>query len=164
MVLYKIRIRLLLHTRKRITTQRSGRVVVPIAIGSGGLENESNNRGVAEWSIAAVLKTVVPWGTGGSNPSSSALQKVGRNSSLFSFQVVGATLQPGPSLKMSTGHFLNAPYRIPQNHSRNHRKSGSNPDRIWKVLALGTRKPNPMTRIPPEQYFFRLSAFFPLTK
>tara|TARA_R110001592_G_scaffold96331_4_gene276768 strand:+ start:81939 stop:82127 length:189 start_codon:yes stop_codon:yes gene_type:complete len=29
-------------------------------------------RGVAEWSNAAVLKTVVPRGTGGSNPSSSA--------------------------------------------------------------------------------------------
>lgn len=27
---------------------------------------------MAEWSIAAVLKTVVPRGTGGSNPSSSA--------------------------------------------------------------------------------------------
>lgn len=32
------------------------------------------NRGVAEWSIAAVLKTVVPRGTGGSNPSSSAFE------------------------------------------------------------------------------------------
>jgi hypothetical protein len=31
-----------------------------------------NYRGVAEWSNAAVLKTVVPQGTGGSNPSSSA--------------------------------------------------------------------------------------------
>ncbi len=28
--------------------------------------------GMAEWSNAAVLKTVVPQGTGGSNPSSSA--------------------------------------------------------------------------------------------
>ena len=28
--------------------------------------------GVAEWSMAAVLKTVVPKGTGGSNPSASA--------------------------------------------------------------------------------------------
>jgi accessory colonization factor AcfC len=27
---------------------------------------------LAEWSIAAVLKTVVPEGTGGSNPSASA--------------------------------------------------------------------------------------------
>jgi hypothetical protein len=34
-------------------------------------------RGVAEWSIAAVLKTVVPRGTGGSNPSSSAKEKPG---------------------------------------------------------------------------------------
>ena len=30
------------------------------------------NRGVAEWSIALVLKTNVPRGTGGSNPSASA--------------------------------------------------------------------------------------------
>src|SRR5690606_40713699 len=29
--------------------------------------------GVAEWPIAAVLKTVVPQGTGGSNPSASAM-------------------------------------------------------------------------------------------
>ena len=33
-------------------------------------------RGVAEWSNAAVLKTVVPRGTGGSNPSSSANQSL----------------------------------------------------------------------------------------
>ena len=33
-------------------------------------------RGVAEWSNAAVLKTVVPRGTGGSNPSSSAINPV----------------------------------------------------------------------------------------
>ena len=32
----------------------------------------TQTRGVAEWSNAAVLKTVVPKGTGGSNPSSSA--------------------------------------------------------------------------------------------
>ena len=31
---------------------------------------------LAEWSIAAVLKTVVPRGTGGSNPSLSAEKKV----------------------------------------------------------------------------------------
>ena len=31
---------------------------------------------MAEWSIAAVLKTVVPRGTGGSNPSLSAEKKV----------------------------------------------------------------------------------------
>ena len=29
---------------------------------------------MAEWSIAAVLKTVVPRGTGGSNPSLSAIK------------------------------------------------------------------------------------------
>ena len=34
--------------------------------------NSAKHRGVAEWSNAAVLKTVVPQGTGGSNPSSSA--------------------------------------------------------------------------------------------
>jgi hypothetical protein len=32
--------------------------------------------GVAEWSIAAVLKTVVLHGTGGSNPSASVLSDV----------------------------------------------------------------------------------------
>lgn len=34
------------------------------------------HRGVAEWSNAAVLKTVVPQGTGGSNPSSSASKRL----------------------------------------------------------------------------------------
>jgi hypothetical protein len=43
----------------------------PKSFGSS-LENFKKHRGVAEWSIAAVLKTVVPRGTGGSNPSSSA--------------------------------------------------------------------------------------------
>jgi hypothetical protein len=42
--------------------RRDGRVVVPIAIGSGGLENLSHfilsSGEMAEWSIAAVLKTV----------------------------------------------------------------------------------------------------------
>ena len=33
---------------------------------------QSLSGGVAEWSMAAVLKTVVPKGTGGSNPSASA--------------------------------------------------------------------------------------------
>ena len=37
--------------------------------------NAIDHRGVAEWSNAAVLKTVVPRGTGGSNPSSSAFKK-----------------------------------------------------------------------------------------
>ncbi len=41
------------------------------------------NRGVAEWSIALVLKTSVPRGTGGSNPSSSASQ--GRTRSVWLF-------------------------------------------------------------------------------
>jgi hypothetical protein len=35
-------------------------------------EKPQKHRGVAERSNAAVLKTVVPQGTGGSNPSSSA--------------------------------------------------------------------------------------------
>jgi hypothetical protein len=51
-------------------------VVVPIAIGSGGLENLSHfilsSGEMAEWSIAAVLKTVELRGSGGSNPSLSA--------------------------------------------------------------------------------------------
>ena len=34
---------------------------------------------MAEWSIAAVLKTVVPRGTGGSNPSLSALTGVAQS-------------------------------------------------------------------------------------
>ena len=34
---------------------------------------QSLTGGVAEWSMAAVLKTVVPKGTGGSNPSASAV-------------------------------------------------------------------------------------------
>jgi hypothetical protein len=41
------------------------------------LKELKKHRGVAEWSIAAVLKTVVPRGTGGSNPSSSAKEKPG---------------------------------------------------------------------------------------
>tara|TARA_B110000438_G_scaffold86556_2_gene86019 strand:- start:30386 stop:30517 length:132 start_codon:yes stop_codon:yes gene_type:complete len=38
---------------------------------------------VAEWSNAAVLKTVVPQGTGGSNPSSSAY-KIAFNKNIMS--------------------------------------------------------------------------------
>ena len=38
---------------------------------------------MAEWSIAPVLKTDVPRGTGGSNPSLSAERKADRNSNLF---------------------------------------------------------------------------------
>lgn len=34
-----------------------------------------NNGAMAEWLIATVLKTVVPKGTGGSNPSRSARKK-----------------------------------------------------------------------------------------
>ena len=41
------------------------------------------NGEVAEWSIAPVLKTDVPRGTGGSNPSLSAKRKADRNSNLF---------------------------------------------------------------------------------
>ena len=48
-------------------------MAVPIAIGSGG---SNKNRGVAERSNAAVLKTVEPQGSGGSNPSSSALPDI----------------------------------------------------------------------------------------
>ena len=39
------------------------------------LDVDQYYRGVAEWSNAAVLKTVVPRGTGGSNPSSSAFKE-----------------------------------------------------------------------------------------
>jgi hypothetical protein len=43
-------------------------------------------RGVAEWSIAAVLKTVEPRGSGGSNPSSSAKERPFREAEgLFAF-------------------------------------------------------------------------------
>ena len=38
---------------------------------------------MAEWSIAPVLKTDVPRGTGGSNPSLSAKREADRNSNLF---------------------------------------------------------------------------------
>ena len=48
-------------------------------------KRSKTHRGVAEWSIAAVLKTVVPWGTGGSNPSSSARQ----NPNLFKNNELG---------------------------------------------------------------------------
>ncbi len=37
--------------------------------------DQNKIREVAEWSNAAVLKTVVPQGTGGSNPSFSAKEK-----------------------------------------------------------------------------------------
>ena len=40
---------------------------------------------VAEWSIAPVLKTDVPRGTGGSNPSLSALKQISLRSLLFLF-------------------------------------------------------------------------------
>jgi hypothetical protein len=57
-------------------TQRSGRAVFPIAIGSTGLENQNQgvllNRGVVERFIAPVLKTGDVKASGGSNPSSSA--------------------------------------------------------------------------------------------
>ena len=36
-------------------------------------ESQLNHGEMAEWSNAAVLKTVVPKGTGGSNPSLSAI-------------------------------------------------------------------------------------------
>ena len=39
---------------------------------------------MAEWSNAAVLKTVVPQGTGGSNPSLSAKEKSPKDIGLFS--------------------------------------------------------------------------------
>ena len=45
-------------------------------VGSYSIKYCRDHRGVAEWSNAAVLKTVVPRGTGGSNPSASAHGKV----------------------------------------------------------------------------------------
>ncbi len=43
---------------------------------------------MAEWSIAAVLKTAVPQGTGGSNPSLSATRKTRANGlGLFAFEL-----------------------------------------------------------------------------
>ncbi len=46
-------------------------------------------RGVAEWSIAAVLKTVEPRGSGGSNPSSSALKSHSPADGFFRFESSG---------------------------------------------------------------------------
>ena len=43
---------------------------------------------MAEWSIAAVLKTVVPRGTGGSNPSLSAVQSIGISDGFFIENIV----------------------------------------------------------------------------
>ncbi len=58
-----------LHPLRRI-----GRVVVPIAIVNGNLENRPSifTGEMAEWSNAAVLKTVEGHTSGGSNPSFSA--------------------------------------------------------------------------------------------
>ena len=39
--------------------------------------------GVAEWLIAMVLKTIVPKGTGGSNPSSSVINPVSSDTGFF---------------------------------------------------------------------------------
>ncbi len=55
-------------------SKTEGRAVFSLRLtGSRRLRIITFDGGVAEWSKAAVLKTVVPQGTVGSNPTSSAL-------------------------------------------------------------------------------------------
>ena len=64
-------------SHNKLQNLRNDGVVVPITIGSCGLKTSlfHNNTGeMAEWSNAVVLKTIVLQGTGGSNPSLSAVQ------------------------------------------------------------------------------------------
>ena len=58
-------------------------------------QNRPNPGEMAEWSIAAVLKTVVPKGTGGSNPSFSAKQQNGNSAKALFF------LFPCPNAKLA---------------------------------------------------------------
>ena len=51
---------------------------------------------MAEWSNAAVLKTVVLKGTGGSNPSLSAKEKLKGDSNLFEVSFFVFPLQGNP--------------------------------------------------------------------
>ena len=70
---------------------------------------------MAEWSIAAVLKTVELRGSGGSNPSLSAKKEEGtRDGSFFSF--FGE--DTGPSQPTDGGSYLGKPRTIRENKFR----------------------------------------------
>lgn len=61
---------------KTVTSNFNGEMAVPIAIGRSIVVKRTpkHNGEMAEWSIAAVLKTVEGYTSGGSNPSSSAFK------------------------------------------------------------------------------------------
>ena len=58
------------NTRKTCTFQIK---VIPLHSQFGNHSSQCNTGEMVEWSITAVLKTAVPRGTGGSNPSLSAI-------------------------------------------------------------------------------------------
>ena len=125
---------------------------------------DKTHRGVAEWSNAAVLKTVVPRGTGGSNPSSSA-PKTRPNGLVFLFTEIDKrrrhracpvpTIRNNPAsmhqkgaaskgcqIDLSTEFDLAAPYHGLRKHSPcpsqegNYPFRGVNPDRSIRALYL----------------------------
>ena len=69
---------------------------------------QSLSGGVAEWSMAAVLKTVVPKGTGGSNPSASA--KMPYRDVCGAFSIINVTI--AVLLQQETGSAHQIPYHF----------------------------------------------------